>query len=71
MNSKHNNRDPRSARLAEETFGGGPPSSGSYPPTLQAMHEESQAHRDLVLAARRERQDAVRHAPIDGSDVAP
>ena len=61
--------DPRSIRLVEETFPGNPPSSGSYPPTLQALHEAGQAHLDLVRARRHAAEDAVRHAPVDGSDV--
>jgi len=68
VNAKHDNRDPRSTRLAEETLPGGTPSSPNFPASLQAMHAEAQAHLDLVRAERRAKEDAVRHLRIDGAE---
>ena len=52
--------------LVVQTFPGNPPSSPNAPANLQALHAASQRDLDEILAERRARKDAVRHARIDG-----
>jgi hypothetical protein len=60
--------DPRSAALVAEALPGGSPSSPNSPANMQAAHAAAQAELDAIRAAYRARRDAVRHAPIGGSN---
>lgn len=56
--------DPRSVRLAQETFPGNPPSSPNSPANMEAAHQHAQRELDEIRAERHAREDEVRRKPM-------